>query len=188
MTGNKEDDRRLLNEIAKGSTEAFDRLYLRYFSLVESFSYALLKDRQEANDLCQSVFLKLWENREHLPEIDSFNSYLFIMTRNSVFKVISRRRHVYMCEDSLPDTFLEGLPIEDIENRIVQRDLIQLVGMAVETMPEQRRKVFNMSRKDGMSHKEIADSLGLSVKTVDYHISKALAELREIIKIIILFI
>ena len=76
----------------------------------------------------------------------------------------------------------------DVESVVNSRDLLYLVAMTVESMPEQRRKVFNLSRIKGYTYPQIAAELGISVKTVEYHISRALAELKNILKIILLFV
>ena len=81
----------------------------------------------------------------------------------------------------------------DIENATVlekmdAHNLLLMINIAVSAMPEQRRKVFTMSREKNMTHKEIAETLGISVKTVEYHISKALSTLREMTKILVFFI
>lgn len=180
------DDITFRSRIAEGSVEAFDALYLRYFPLVEGFSYSMLKDKHLAQDVCQTVFMKLWEKRVFMTQIDSISSYLFIMTRNEIFKIYSLRKKRGYSEE-LNEELLKGLSIADIESKVDSRDLLCLVSLAVESMPEQRRKVFNLSRKMGYTYPEIATELGISVKTVEYHISKALNELRNILKIIALF-
>lgn len=175
-----------LREMAKDSVEAFDALYLRYFPLVETFSYAMLKDRNEARDLCQGVFMKLWERRRKLVEVTSLSSYLFIMTRNDIFRIFEEKKKSRDAEP-ISEDILRGLQIGNLEDEIASRDLLHILNIAVESMPEQRRKVFCMSRKDGKTYVEIAEILGISVKTVEYHISKALSELRDLLKIIVLF-
>lgn len=179
-------DIQLLREMAEGSVEAFDKLYIRYFSLVESFAFALLKNRQDAEDLCQTVFMKLWRKREVLGEIDSVSGYLFIMTRNEIYKLFSKRKHIAYI-DNMPLTLLHELSATDVEKKVSDRDIIHLINLALDTMPEQRRTIFYLSRKEGKTYSEIAAQLGVSEKTVEYHISKALQELRRLLKIIILF-
>ena len=174
-------------EIAEGSLETFDALYLRYFSLVEGFAFAMLKDQLEAQDVCQTVFMKLWERRAEMKEIESVSSYLFTMTRNEIFKIFNIRKNRGRPEE-LSSDLLKGLAVADVESVISSRDLLCLVAMTVESMPEQRRKVFNLSRIKGYTYPQIAAELGISVKTVEYHISRALAELKNILKIILLFV
>lgn len=175
------------SKIAEGSLETFDALYLRYFSLVEGFAFAMLKDKLAAQDVCQTVFMKLWEKRDDMREIESVSSYLFTMTRNEIFKIFNVRKSRGRSEELSTD-LLKGLAVADVESVISSRDLLCLVAMTVESMPEQRRKVFNLSRIKGYTYPEIAAELGISVKTVEYHISRALTELKHILKVIVLFI
>lgn len=177
----------LIEELQNGSYEAFDALYMAYSPMVERFAYAILKNRQEVDDLSQNIFLKVWEIRTSLRDIRSFRSYLFAMVRNAVIDILSRRK-VVLCPDQLSERVLEDIDNPTVLEKIDAHNLLLMVNIAVSAMPEQRRKVFTMSREKNMTHKEIADVLGISVKTVEYHISKALATLREMTKILIFFI
>lgn len=181
------EERKLIAAIKSGSYEAFDTLYMAYAPLVERFAYALLKNRQEVDDLSQNIFLKIWEIRDRLDSVNSFRSYLFTMVRNAVLDVISRRK-VATDIDLLPESVLKDVSSADDLSSIDAHNMTIMINLAVSLMPKQRRKVFLMSRMEGASHKEIAESLGISVKTVEYHISKALSSLRDIMKILIFFI
>lgn len=177
----------LIEELKNGSYEAFDALYMSYSPVVERFAYAILKNRQEVDDLSQNIFLKIWEIRSSLCDVRSFRSYLFAMVRNAVVDILSRRK-VVLCPDQLSERVLEDIDNPTVLEKIDARNLMMMINIAVSAMPEQRRKVFTMSREDNMTHKEIADALGISVKTVEYHISKALSTLREMTKILTFFI
>lgn len=180
------DDSLCLNEISNGSYEAFDTLYMRYSPLVEKFVYSLLKRQDEADDITQNIFMKIWTCRNSMSGVSSFRAYLFKMVKNAVYDAFSKRKPTGNLFDEIN---LDDLVIaEDGEKKIHARDFLILMNMAVENMPEQRRKIFMMSRHDGLPNKEIAEKTGISVKTVEYHISKALAELRKIISFLILFL
>ena len=179
------DDSLCLRELSEGSYEAFDTLYMRYSPIVEQFALSLLKRKEEADDITQNIFLKIWENRSSMSGVHSFRAYLFKMVRNAVYDTFSRRKPTSGLQDSME--LGDILRSEDMEGKISAKDLNMLMDMAVENMPEQRRRVFRMSRRDGLSHKEISMQLGISTKTVEYHMAKALAELRKIISFLILF-
>ena len=179
------DDSLCLRELSEGSYEAFDTLYMRYSPIVEQFALSLLKRKEEADDITQNIFLKIWENRSSMSGVHSFRAYLFKMVRNAVYDTFSRRKPTSGLQDSMK--LGDILRSEDMEGKISAKDLNMLMDMAVENMPEQRRRVFRMSRRDGLSHKEISMQLGISTKTVEYHMAKALAELRKIISFLILF-
>lgn len=182
-----EQELKLIEELQNGSYEAFDALYMAYSHVVERFAYAILKNRQEVDDLSQNIFLKVWEIRGSLRDVKSFRAYLFTMVRNSVIDTLSKRK-VALCTDQLSERVLEDIDNPTVLEKIDVHNLHMMINIAVSAMPEQRRKVFVMSREKNMTHKEIAEELGISVKTVEYHISKALATLREMTKILIFFI
>lgn len=173
------DDIVCLQGLSGGSVEAFDKLYHRYAPLVERFGYSLLKDREDTADLCQNIFSKLWQNRESLSGVRSFKAYLFRMTKNAAFDMFESQKpeslrmefneelHIYTGDDAIPES-------------IDKRDLFLLVRIVEESMPDQRRRVFHLSRRMGLANKEIAAQLGISTKTVEYHISRALADFRKI--------
>ena len=90
-----------------------------------------------------------------------------------------------MCiRDSL---HVEDLLTDDISTKVATEDLLMIIDMAVEQMPEQRQRVFRLSRYEGLSHQQIAQKLGVTPKTVEYHIRTALAELKKIIGVIAFF-
>lgn len=182
-----EQEKRLVDELSSGSYEAFDELYMQYSPLVEKFAYALLKNRTEVDDISQNLFLKMWEMREKLTDVRSLRSYLFVMCRNAVMDAFARRK-ITAASSSFPDTVLKDVASESIIEKIDSQNIMVMIDLAVSVMPEQRRNVFILSRKHNMSHKEIAEKLGISIKTVEYHISKALSSLRDMVKFIIFFI
>lgn len=182
------EEKRLVSEMKNGSHEAFDTLYMAYSPLVERFAYALLKNRSEVDDLSQNIFLKIWEIRDRLDSVKSFRSYLFAMVRHAVMDEMSKRKRTSADIDFLPESVLKDVSSADALSSMDTRNMMLMVNLAVSLMPEQRRRVFVMSRQDGASHKKIAETLGISVKTVEYHISKALSTLRDILKIMIFFI
>ena len=107
-------------------------------------------------------------------------NYLFIMSKNAVYDFYLKRGHPKTEEEFLT---VENLPPSlkgDLQQEEDIRDFLLLVNVTVSEMPEQRRRVFCLSRKDGLKNKEIAQLTGLSEKTVEYHISKALAQLKSL--------
>lgn len=167
---------KILKEVAKGSHRAFDKLYLHYAPTVEKFALSILGNREDAADIAQNVFLKIWEVRAILPGIRSFESWLFTLTRNAVFNFMKKKR------PALTDGLVwqaEGVDEHTPEERTALRDEIGLARTIVQAQPEQRMKVFLMSRVLGMSHKEISQALGISPKTVENHIGRVLLEIKS---------
>lgn len=177
----------LLRKLQNGDSEALDILYLRYASKVRDFALRLLKDQTDAEDITHDVFLRIWECRGRLGEVCSFKGYLFRMTRNAIFNMIKRRQIRYKFRKT---TELDvDRPAEVESDAVVSTDeLLGMIELTVRNMPEQRRRVFYMSRYENMSYEEIAKTLNISSKTVQYHISNALAELRKLLTSLLFFI
>ena len=188
----KQPDELILQSLRQGSYDAFDALYMRYAPHVEAFAFCMLKNRSEAEDLAHDIFLKIWETRESIGRIKSFRSYLFRMTKNAVFDIFEHKSVQTRYEQRL--LHVEDLLTDDISTKVATEDLLMIIDMAVEQMPEQRqgglrpgRQVGILSRYEGLSHQQIAQKLGVTPKTVEYHIRTALAELKKIIGVIAFF-
>ena len=181
----KQPDELILQSLRQGSYDAFDALYMRYAPHEEAFAFCMLKNRSEAEDLAHDIFLKIWETRESIGRIKSFRSYLFRMTKNAVFDIFEHKNVQTRYEQRL--LHVEDLLTDDISTKVATEDLLMIIDMAVEQMPEQRQRVFRLSRYEGLSHQQIAQKLGVTPKTVEYHIRTALAELKKIIGVIAFF-
>lgn len=176
----------ILKKLREGDSEALDILYLRYASKVRDFAYRLLGDRTGAEDITHDIFLKVWEQRKNMDNVLSFKGYLFRMTRNAIFNVYKHRQveYKYLTESGAAQT----ADASGTDDRVSTEDLLALIELVVGNMPEQRRRVFRMSRYENMSYNDIAEALDISPKTVQYHISGALAELRKLLSAISFFI
>ena len=178
-----DEERRYLEALARDDRSAFDALYLKYAAKTAEFLYRMLKDHSEAEDITQDIFLKIWRNRTSIGAVDAFGPYLFRMARNAVYDRFDNRsvRENYARRASLLPEY--ELP----DSAIDSRDLLLLIRMVVEKMPEQRRRIFRMSREEGLSNDQIAEQLSISRRTVENQISRALAELRKLVKLILFF-
>lgn len=166
-----------LKELGDGSHGAFDTLYIQYSPKVRHFLAGFVKDKDEASDMTQEIFFKIWNNRKTISQVDSFKAYLFRMARNMICDYYE---HNLIKENySLKQQLLS--PYADlIEEEFYAKELSMLIDIAVDKMPPQRRSIFLMSRKDGLSNDKIAQKLNISKRTVENHLTQALAELRKI--------
>lgn len=156
----------------------FDRNYPK----VKTFAFRLLKSEEDAEDVAQDIFVKLWERPELWMERNGMDSYLYTVVRNNLYNFLKHR----CVENNYMETASEWMKMSPPEHprpddEMELRELELQIMMSVERMPEQRRRVFIMSRKYGMSNKEIAEKLGLSVRTVEQHLYKALQDLKKTI-------
>ena len=176
------DSRNLLENIAQGDNEAFKTLFEMFYPKVKVFLVKFLKDDKAAEDIAQDIFVKLWSLGPTLPTIKSFNTYLYRMTRNAAINYL-RNRHT-----SLEVNEVQILDENDVENEYYRKEKELLIKLIVDQMPEQRKRIFTMSRYQGLSNDQIAKSLGLSKHTVENNISLALKELREVMLAFIIFL
>ncbi|MBO6169376.1 MAG: RNA polymerase sigma-70 factor [Bacteroidales bacterium] len=177
MNGNQEAE--YIQRLSGGSYEVFDYFYLKYAPLVEAFACALLKDKSLSEDICQEVFLRIWQRRRSLRGVMSFKSFLFTIVKHSIYDYYARG-HVIPHEQNIQPEDLPELLGGDLAREEDLRDVLSLANLTVAAMPEQRKKVFLMHRRMGMNYQEIAAKTGLSVKTVEYHMSKALSQLKSL--------
>lgn len=175
------DAKNILCDIAAGDTEAFKTLFEMFYPKVKVFLVKLLKDAKASEDIAQDIFVKLWSMGPSLPEISSFNAYLYRMTKNAAINYLRDRKPSVDISELL--IMCDG----DIEQEYYRKEKELLVRLAVEQMPSQRKRIFTMSRYQGMTNDEIAKSLGLSKHTVENHLTLALKELREIVAAFVLF-
>ena len=143
----------------------------------KDFLTGFIKNRDEASDMTQDIFYKIWTNRETISKVDSFKAYLFRMARNMIYDYYEHS----LIEENYQQKEQRRSTYDDlIEEELYARELSLLIDIAVEKMPPQRRNIFIMSRKDGLSNEEIAQRLNISKRTVENHMTQALAELRKI--------
>ena len=165
-------------QIALDSYDTFEILFRRYFERLYSYALKIVNDDALAKDLVQEVYIKLWEKREELTG-HRIESLLFTMLRN---QCISHLRHVKVIENR-NITFSEIRKIEELYRidfvgdqplLLIEEELKQEIFSVMNNLPPKCREVFRMSRINGLSNAEIALELGLHIKSVEKHISKAM--------------
>ncbi len=165
-------DYELVERLHGGNVEAFDLIYEKYSGKLYSFSLKYLRSTDEAEELVQSVFLKIWENRKHIDKELSFKSYLFTIAYNDICKLFRKRSYL---QKFIGDTLYENRQSSsETEDKIDFQSVLNRVDQIVEKLPERQKIIFMKSRKEGKTTKEIASELGLSPGTIDNYISENL--------------
>lgn len=179
----------MLLRIQKGDEVAFELVFYRYKGKLYDFIRRILPAEEDVENLVQEIFTRLWLRREQLDPAKSLNAFLYTMARNEVFghlrKQLVRRRYLEELKFSLNES------TEDAGQKLEYEELKTLVNQLIGMMPEKRRVIFELSRNDSLSYKQIAFQLGISENTVDTQIRKALAFLKENLrkkKLLILFL
>ena len=165
----------------------FKKFFDLNFPKVKTFAWQLLKSEEDAEDIAQDIFVKLWEKPDLWLEREKLDSYLYTVVRNHIYNFLKHKAVEYDYLDVAAEKMRMaelGLPTPDDE--FCAHELELFVQMALERMPEQRRRVFLMSREEGMTSPEIAEKLNVSVRTVEQHIYKALQDLKKIILFLLL--
>jgi RNA polymerase sigma-70 factor (family 1) len=171
------EDNELVERLQKADIEAFDLIYEKYSGKLYTFGLKYLRSTDEAEELVQSVFLKLWENSKNLKKELSFKSYLFTIAYNDICKLFRKRSY---SQKFVNDMLYENSHSSDeIESRIHFQSVLEKVQQIIEKLPERQRIVFQKSRQEGKSTKEIAKEIGLSPGTVDNYISESLKFIRS---------
>lgn len=166
-----------LKQLQKGDLRAFDLVYQQYSQRLYGFAFSILKNHEDAREIVQETFLRLWKTREQLKTEQSLKSYLFKISHNISIDLIRLRLKNEKYVEYLKGHFAED--VDGVENMADYNELNDTIQKIVTEFPEQRQKVFRMSREEGLSHAEIASQLGISTKTVENHINLALKTIRK---------
>ena len=181
MVKENEEEQRLAQELATGSRKSFQEIFMRYYPKVRYFVLGLVKSEEDAEDLAQDIFAKLWTNRAAFAEVRNLGVYLFVLSRNMTYNYIEARQ--------LRQEWLQEKPFDEEDGHspyedLIAKDLTLLVDLVVEGLPPQRKTIYKLSREAGLSNTEIAEKLGLQKKTVENHLNLALKELRKVLLLI----
>ncbi len=157
--------------------EHFEQLYARYAGRLYNYVLKLSHgNKYAAEEITQTAFMKLWENRAVITDYGTMASYLFAIARNAFFSVCEHDAIEYVYFNYILNT--ATIHDNSTEQQIDSTFLMEHICRLVDEMPPVRRRVFIMSRQYNMSHKQIAEQLGITVNTVETHIMLALHYLR----------
>lgn len=175
-----------LKKVGAGDHDAFAILFRQYHPRIRSFLTGFIKDEELACDMAQDIFFKVWVNRATISQVTSFKGYLFRMAKNMIYDYYD---HVSIKEkyDAKQREHSDSLFSDVVEEEIYAKELSLLIDILIDRMPPQRREIFIMSRKEGLSNDEIALQLNINKRTVENHITQALSDLRRMLFLYILF-
>ncbi len=170
MTG---EDLLLWSRVQGDDPKAFEVLFRKYFYTLCLLSRRYTRDMTTSREVVQDLFIHLWENRNNIKITSSIRSYLATATRFNSIRRIKANQKVLIFTDVLPDNG------QELTDHLEYAELQAAIVRAIDGLPEQCRKVFELSRFELLKHSEIASRLEISVKTVEAHIGKALKQLQQ---------
>lgn len=176
-------DTYLIRKLNEGNEEAFSELYEKYVGIVYNYIYAVLNDSDQAKDITQFCFVQLWEHRSSIDPEGNLPAYLYVAARNAVYKE-ARRQVVttrYIDFSLRVSDGYETLSTERIDMGVINGEIEKVVS----GLPESRRKIFLMRSQYGMTVKEISEKLGISPKTVENQIARAISAIRKRLSLIV---
>nr|WP_319998712.1 RNA polymerase sigma-70 factor [uncultured Draconibacterium sp.] len=168
---------KILSALAQDDEASLEKLFNHYYPRLFNFSKSILKLEDGIDDILQEVFVKIWKNRKNINSAATFNSYIFIITRNLLLNELRRQLSFQNTKEEVKRLSLANE--YSLSEQIDYQELKEKIDAFVEELPDRQKEVFLLSRSEGLSHKEIAEKLGIKPKTVEYHITLAVRCLKE---------
>ncbi|MCG8310804.1 MAG: RNA polymerase sigma-70 factor [Cytophagales bacterium] len=162
----------------KSDPTGLDYLFDCYGGKLYNMSYSFLKSREDAEEAVQDVLLKIWQNRSKLEDDYSLEGYLFRITKNHLLNKIRDKARKSLVSVDLRTDVADGFATDQA---LLMEDMQLFLARVIEGLPSRRQRIFRMSRMQHMSNQQIAQELGISEKTVENQIGKALKYLRTYI-------
>jgi RNA polymerase sigma-70 factor (ECF subfamily) len=165
-------------KIKDGDVKAFERVFRQYYTPLIRYAFSITGQKEAAEEIIQDIFYILWKDRGTLQILQSFHSYLYKSVRNrSIQYMQSLSLHEQHYENFLKQ---EDLAVEPSPDELLEyKELENILAQTIRKLPERRRQIFNMHRLNGIKYRDIAESLSISVKTVEAEMTKAYRTLRK---------
>ena len=166
----------MVQGLIKGNKKSFDDLYYYYYPKLYAFSKTFLKVEDDINDILQEVFIKIWDNRKKIKNVETFNAWIFTIAKNSVVTYFRKKSREKDFGDRVKNISAGELVLND---NLEYKDMKVIVDKIVGQLPEKRRIIYKLSREEGLSNRDIAKKLEISIKTVEDHMLYSLRFLRK---------
>ncbi|MFH5834309.1 RNA polymerase sigma-70 factor [Halalkalibaculum sp. DA384] len=172
-------DQQLFQQVKAGDPEAFETLFRSYYDRLIKFVWGYVKSEAIAEEIIQELFTKIWEEGESIEINRSVKNYLYTSARNMSLDYLKHKKVVQNWEQEKQALRKEKPMTSDLEKNLHQKFVLEEVEKAIQSLPKRRRMIFILSRYEGMTYREIAEFLDISVNTVETQISRALNSLRD---------
>ncbi|MDX9908312.1 MAG: RNA polymerase sigma-70 factor [Mariniphaga sp.] len=176
----KENEIFLIKAFKNGNSSAFEKLFKRYHKRLYAFLMQLLNSKEDAEEIVQESFIKIWEKREEFIEGYPFDAYLFKIAKNSFLNHTRKKVNQRIFENYLE--YADELSSDNADDYIIYQETLNIIQAIIDKMPPRRREIFHLRKTEGLSRKEIAEKLQISVITVDSQLLKANNFMKEKLK------
>ena len=175
----------IMKVVANDDEAAYYKLFNQFYTPLCVYAFRYVRSMQTREDIVQDVFLKLWNDRKSIQITSSIRTYLLVATKNHCLNYLQRKELELSYEQSLLKEFCETSSEDGLYSL---SELQSMIDKAIANLPEKYRKIFEMSRFQNLTYREIAEQEGISVKTVEAYMSKSLAILRTELKEYFIFL
>lgn len=166
----------LIQKISQDDSIAFEALYNHYRMDIYRFIYKFIKSPELSDDLCQEIFIRIWESRNNLVVIKSFKPYLYTITKNHTLNFLKRASVDSKAMGVIYSTFSEKR--NEMEDNLITNEYLNHLRNILNTLPPQSREVFKLCRQQGHSYDEVAQMLGISRSCVKKHMVRSMRTLK----------
>ncbi len=167
-----DDEKLLVSKLRNNEVKSFDILFEKYSAKLYRFSFSLLKNHEDSKEIVQETFFRVWDKRREIDSSKSFKSFLFTISYHLIIDQLRLKLKDQEYRKFLKEYFkAEEVKVDSVTD---YETLSRQISSVIEELPAKRKQIFTMSREQGLSHKEIAGKLNISVKTVENQINLAL--------------
>ena len=170
----------IARKIQKGDFKAFEMLFREYYPVLKCFALKYVTNEEVSEELVQEIFYNIWAKHSSFNVTTSVKGYLFKTTHNSCLQYFKRKK----LESKYQEHVLSQPPgfYNDPSEELKVKELNTIIDNTLQSLPERCRKIFRLSKFDGLKYHEIAEKLSISIKTVEANMGKALKQLRFTLK------
>lgn len=167
----------LFEQVKLGDQKSFDLLFHKYYNSLCNYAFLFLKEEEKTQEIVADVYLKIWNSRLTIKINSSLKSYLFKCTHNEVISFIRKAKLETV---SLDENSKKVKPFEETpETLLIKKETNNMFGNMISQLPKQAGLVFRLHKVDGLTYKQIAEVLEISLKTVENHMGRALKMMRK---------
>ncbi|RHR95190.1 RNA polymerase sigma-70 factor [Parabacteroides sp. AF14-59] len=174
----------LIQQLKDGNEKVFEQIVKSYWPRLYAFANIYVINKEAAKEIVQDTFLVLWSQRKYLEDNTCLITYLMVVGRNKCLNYLkSLQLHTIPIDDLNEYTVYQRSNVYVLEDDsleiLITKELAQAITTSLEKLPTQTKEIFMLSRYNGLKNKEIADQLGISTKSVEYHITNTLKQLKN---------